>query len=466
MDLNLGSLQDFLKDIEPLFYGRRLTYVDVGAFEGETFKRFFDSGLRIREALLIEPNPESFAKLQDSLREHPAADKVDLLNLAVGAESCRLRMKASRSMTRVVATIDESEPAQNEPGNDGIFTVDCRPLAALSDHLTERHISILKIDVEGFEKEVLLGCKELLEEQRIDLVYVEAGMNPEGEQQLYYREIDDLMLSHDYRLFRIYEQMFEWMDDSPFLRRANLAYMSQEFAAKHPFRLSNELFSLRKQKDELAAELKDAKASLKATHSELQSTKEELDKAVADRKAEQKTYAAEKEAAAKDKRAELGRKDTALAELDAKLGQARAALEAKVIESESILKEKEAEIESLRREKDEELETLRREMKSRIDGAAADLADVRAALNAKEAEMARVENHLHQKLVRLTKAHEQLEKSYRKMRREFREVRGSWGNRFGRAVIDGTKSPRGMVEMPLKVAKIYTQYLRSRFDKS
>ena len=55
---------DFIKDIEPFVYRRRIVYVDVGAHRGAVYRDFARSGLGIREAHLIEPNPRSFALLE------------------------------------------------------------------------------------------------------------------------------------------------------------------------------------------------------------------------------------------------------------------------------------------------------------------------------------------------------------------------------------------------------------------
>ena len=87
------------------------------------------------------------------------------------------------------------------------------------------------------------------------MIYIEAGLNPEGGQQTYYREIEDRLAGLGYRLFRIYEQTHEWIVDSPLLRRVNLAFMSAAFADSHPFRLSRELFARRQAQAALEAEL-------------------------------------------------------------------------------------------------------------------------------------------------------------------------------------------------------------------
>jgi FkbM family methyltransferase len=240
-----GSIDEFLEDIEPFFYGRSLTYVDVGAFVGKVFKRVLASGLKVREAHLIEPNPASLQLLRDNIRESVVGRTLNVYGLAIGAERGRVRLRAAESMTKVVeGTAADCTPLEQTAN---LFEVECRTLDELAQGFTEGHVSLLKIDVEGFEDRVLAGAGYLLKDQRVDVIYIEVGMNPAGTQQCYYRQVDDFLLRHGYRLFKVYEQMHEWMDDAPFLRRVNFAYMSERFARNHPYRLTRELFEARKQ---------------------------------------------------------------------------------------------------------------------------------------------------------------------------------------------------------------------------
>lgn len=230
------GVDDFIGDIVPFFHKRRVTYVDVGAFQGEVFKRVLASPLNVGEAHLVEPNPESIRRAKESVSGAFKGQSLNFYDIALGARAGRVRMRAGKSMTKVVeassATLD---------ANANIFEVDCTTLDALSTQFTERHVSILKVDVEGFELQVLEGADELLREGRIDVVYIEAGMNPQGLQQCYYRDIEDVLMRHGYKLFRIYEQQFEWIADSPLLRRVNLAYMSPAFVKRNPYQLTLQL---------------------------------------------------------------------------------------------------------------------------------------------------------------------------------------------------------------------------------
>lgn len=257
MSSKRSGIEAFVRDIVPLFHGRRLVYVDVGAYKGLVFKGLLESELRIREALLIEPNPRSRAALQENLAGVSASHRLVISSLAVGARRGTVRMRSAESMTQVVAEepSDSPRPVAEAGGASEHFTAQTVPLDELAQDLPGGRISLLKVDVEGFELQVLAGAESLLRERKIDVLYIEAGIDPGSTQQCYFRAIDDVLVAHGYRLFRIYEQMNEWIEDSPFLRRVNLAYLSPEFARTHPTHLTRELYSLQNESKELRRRL-------------------------------------------------------------------------------------------------------------------------------------------------------------------------------------------------------------------
>ena len=235
-------MADFLRDLAPFFHRAPLIYVDVGAHCGDTFREIAASGVNLNRAHLIEPNPKSYAVLGDVVAGSDAARKATCYNMAMAAAPGRVRLRDADSMSQVVAG-DGAGQAGSALGE--IFEVEATSLDALAAAGTLEHVSLLKIDVEGFETEVLDGAADMLAAQAIDVIYIEAGTDPDSGQQTYYRTIEDRLRAHDYRLFRIYEQMHEWMEDSPLLRRVNLAFMSRKFADRHPFRLIQDMQTMR-----------------------------------------------------------------------------------------------------------------------------------------------------------------------------------------------------------------------------
>ena len=329
--------RQFIADITPYFHARPIVYVDGGAHTGKILASLVESGFDLREAHLIEPNPKAFAALGQTVeRLGGRIRRARLHNLALGAAPGRLRMTDAGSMSRVLGPAAEPEAAA--PAAEGDFDVDCVTLDSLAWDFEDGHVSILKLDVEGSEPEALRGAAGLLSRQAIDVIYLEAGLSEGAVQQSYYRTLEDLLAGYGYRIFGIYEQTHEWPSDSPLLRRVNLGFMSERFAAANPHRLSRELHRLRVQsaalateKDALAAEAEDLRSRVAAAAAEIEALQAHA--------AARDQAAAEVAAAAAESSAALTAAQTALAALTRDIAAAeRQASEART-EREALARE-------------------------------------------------------------------------------------------------------------------------------
>ena len=249
------QIGEFLAAVEPFFWRKPITYVDVGAHKGDVFRELVRSGLKVGAAHLIEPNPASFAALQQAVQEL-GIDRAVCHQLALGDRPGRLRLRDADDMTQVIDA-DGALPPRT-------FEVEATTLDTLAETVALRRISLLKVDVEGYEAAVLEGARGLLADQAVDMVYIEAGMNPEGTQQTYFRVIEDVLNAHGYRLFRVFEQKNEWPEDSPLLRRVNAAFMSPRFAAANPYGLSANLLRFGRENEKLRQALAERQAAEKA----------------------------------------------------------------------------------------------------------------------------------------------------------------------------------------------------------
>ena len=253
--MSADSLNGFIEDMLPFFYGKRVVYVDVGAYTGTVFRKVCESSLDVRESYLFEPNPINFDKLQDAinkLKEKP--ERVKRNNIY----SYNWALSDSEGEVTLSLMLDLSKVTEGDGLVDNVkyAKAKCVRLDSVVEGITGKHVSILKIDVEGFEMSVLAGAEKTFDEQAVDVIYIEAGYDPDNTQQCYYRKIEDYFNSKGYYLYKIYEQMYNWMADSPFLRRVNLAFMSKSFSNNHPYKIVKELYA----KDQaLQAESKRAK---------------------------------------------------------------------------------------------------------------------------------------------------------------------------------------------------------------
>lgn len=223
-----AQIDDFINDIAPFFAGRAITYVDVGAYIGEVLLKILDTRkINIREAHLIEPNPESFTKLKENVQDCNVPS-CNVYNFGISNQVGIATFRAAKSMTK---KLNADIPISNA---SNLFEVECQRLDDISSVFTDGHVDLLKLDVEGEELDVLQSAKALFERQRVDVLYVEVGLNREGTQQTYFGVLDSILQSHGYRVFKIYEQKNEWIEDSPLLRRCNAAYMSHKFVSMNP----------------------------------------------------------------------------------------------------------------------------------------------------------------------------------------------------------------------------------------
>jgi FkbM family methyltransferase len=243
-----ADIDDLLVDLELFFNGKAIIYVDVGAYVGDVFLKIKRSSkkFRIHEAHLFEPNPNSYAQLTNKIAGSDSP-VVHAYNLAVSDSTDAHRFVAAKSMTKAL-----SADLQSETGPEDAFTARCVSLDSQASIFTDGKINLLKIDVEGKEMDVLSSARKLFESQSVDILYIEVGFNRAGTQQTYFAEVDQFLQAYGYRVLRIYEQKEEWMRDSPLLRRANIAYMSEKFANAHPLKLMQELQELKSRLNELS----------------------------------------------------------------------------------------------------------------------------------------------------------------------------------------------------------------------
>ena len=120
----------------------RETFVDLGAYSGDTVSEFISAcGGKYEHIYAFEPNPKNFRRLS---KNFPDSEKITLFNAAAGSENGTAKITANegrmsrsdgagKSVEIPVLTVDEAVPGQ---------------------------ATIIKLDVEGAEREAILGAKK------------------------------------------------------------------------------------------------------------------------------------------------------------------------------------------------------------------------------------------------------------------------------------------------------------------
>ncbi len=197
---------------------------DVGANVGQSAELF---ALMFPRAVIhcFEPVKETFQILARSQKRR---QRVSCHQMALAAVSGPGEMVLHGESD--LFYLNNSE----QPTGPGVnFASETVRVATLDDFCSSeniRHINYLKIDTEGGDLAVLQGAEQMLSGQRIDLIEVEAGMSRLNTTHASFESLKELLESHGYLLFGMYEQVPEWIKHEPQLRRSNLVFLSQNVA--------------------------------------------------------------------------------------------------------------------------------------------------------------------------------------------------------------------------------------------
>jgi FkbM family methyltransferase len=156
-------------------------FVDVGSNVGSYAIWAAELGA---EVVALEPAPDTFGLLAEnvSLNGYP----IRIVQAAAGAKCGSVRFTAGL----------DSVNRMDEQGSTEVTMV------TIDSIVGERTIAGMKIDVEGFEMDVLLGCERALSEGRIKLIQLEWNEASRLAAQADRQPVADLLTKHGYRLYR------------------------------------------------------------------------------------------------------------------------------------------------------------------------------------------------------------------------------------------------------------------------
>ena len=137
------------------------TFYDVGANIGSY--TILAAGVCGAKVFSFQPVPSTFYFLKENLRVNKLEEFVNPFIFAVGA--AKRNIKVTDTFDTVNHVMDENEVYQN-PGIDV-------PVVSLDDLTTNGFPALIKIDVEGYETEVLNGMNAILKEPTLKAIIIE-----------------------------------------------------------------------------------------------------------------------------------------------------------------------------------------------------------------------------------------------------------------------------------------------------
>jgi len=204
---------DPLADIESLLrIDRNPVIFDVGANVGQTSLALARSCPHAR-IFAFEPCEITFVELEKNVAHVP---QITPTKIALGPERGPANLKVTGS------SVNASILAYNNPtGTDRVEREEEVEMSTL-DHFCRDwsipRISLLKIDTQGFDLEVLRGAAELLAEGNIGAVFVEMIFVPLYEGQAYFEALYDFLTGHQmkfcglYQVNRTHSHLIQWAD--------------------------------------------------------------------------------------------------------------------------------------------------------------------------------------------------------------------------------------------------------------
>ncbi|HEX8847116.1 MAG TPA: FkbM family methyltransferase [Pyrinomonadaceae bacterium] len=153
--------------------------VDVGANTGQWLSSL-QKLLSIKRAEIFEPNPEAFKILRSNLGDKPGI-RLHQTALGMRSEISTLHVTRTSSLASLLRPSEMLE-AQYTAQNASVVSEIEVPVTTLDAVLSEEEaIDLLKIDVQGFERPVLLGGIETLKRTRALLVEMNFVSHYEGD---------------------------------------------------------------------------------------------------------------------------------------------------------------------------------------------------------------------------------------------------------------------------------------------
>ncbi len=213
---------DLFEDIRAHLPNLRLNVIfDVGANTGQSARRYLK---RFPHARLysFEPVQSTFDKLQHGLR---GRRNVSTVRLALGAArgTGQMVLEGDSNLSYHLLGSHDAAPADAQ-----LEAVTIETLDDFCQAHDISHIDCLKIDTEGGDFDVLTGGVRMLSDQRIDLIELEAGMNPGNTRHVAFEKLKSFLEERRYFLFGLYEQTEEWPTKEPHLRRTNPVFISDK----------------------------------------------------------------------------------------------------------------------------------------------------------------------------------------------------------------------------------------------
>ena len=205
---------DIFRDIKRIYPYALNEIWDIGAHKGET-TLYFRSQNQSSTIRSFEPVSENFAILSKNC--HNLKNQFSY-KIAMGNESNNLELFLQEASVIHSLREDLNKPSSENAKSE---VIQQKTIDSQFKKFQCKSIDLLKIDVEGYELQVLQGAVECLQNKKIQFIYLETGLDDRFNSL---QTIIDKLALYRYQPFGIYEQTPHWTG------KQNLWYWNTLFA--------------------------------------------------------------------------------------------------------------------------------------------------------------------------------------------------------------------------------------------
>ena len=185
----------FNKVLTKLISNDRPLILDIGAEDGDSCERYI-SILKTPIIHAFEPRPDQFEIMKSKFKDNK---DIYLNNAAVGNKAeikIFNQIKGGGRSSFLKSTVDDLS-------NQEEIEVQVESIDGYVKKNNINKINLLKIDVQGFEDEVLKGAQETLKLNKIDIIETELILGNMYEKTLSFNEIENLIYPFGYKFFAL-----------------------------------------------------------------------------------------------------------------------------------------------------------------------------------------------------------------------------------------------------------------------
>jgi FkbM family methyltransferase len=193
---------DFFMDLDRAFgLANFKTVFDIGANNGDLAVTYFEH-FPVADIYSFEPVSTTYSELAKTTKTRP---RVHAFRCGMGKERGTVPINVNPSSTKSSILHSRVED-QTETISINTVTEFCK-----ENHIET--IDLMKIDTEGYEIEVLEGSRDLLEHQKIKIIYAECEPIATSKYFVSFPALVEFLRRFGYEIFGIYDQQLGWEGD-------------------------------------------------------------------------------------------------------------------------------------------------------------------------------------------------------------------------------------------------------------